>query len=200
MNGDDVSHGGLLVLFLPGCLDPAQMFHIVSYLARTLFFLQQFEHVELLQDAFQCAALPRPADFLREQEKGCVFDLGEVRIALRAKAEFFCHSDFPEVICEAAARKSERHPLVKTDCCTYHDSVQPHIKISMSHRNTPFLMNQNHRFACPARRSCLLAILSYAFISRQTRKILPECVDFSRIFYIPLAGPSIWGYIKSMGL
>ena len=95
MNGDDVSHGGLLDLFLPGCLDPAQMFHIVSYLARTLFFLQQFEHVELLQDAFQCAALPRPADFLREQEKGCVFDLGEGRIALRAKAEFFCHSDFP---------------------------------------------------------------------------------------------------------
>ena len=97
VDGDDVPPLGPrgLVLSLPCCLEPVQMSHIVSYLARTLFFLQQFEHVELLQDAFQCAALPRPADFLREQEKGCVFDLGEVRIALRAKAEFFCHSDFP---------------------------------------------------------------------------------------------------------
>lgn len=162
VDGDDVPPLGPreLVLSLPCCLEPVQMSHIVSYLARTLVFLQQLKHVDLLQEALECAALPRPADFLREQEDGGVFDFGEVRIVLRAKAEFFCHSDFPEVICEAAARKSERHPLVKTDCCTYHDSVQPSIKISMSHKNTPFLMNQNHRFACPARRSCLLAILS----------------------------------------
>ena len=159
---DNVPHDGphTLVLFLPCCLDPAQMFHVVSYLARTIRLLEQLKHVDLLQEALECAALPRPADFLREQEEDGVFDFGEIRIALWAKAEFFCHSDFPEVICEAAARESERHPLVKTDCCTYHDSVQPHIKISMSHKNTPFLMNQNHRFACPARRSCLLAILS----------------------------------------
>lgn len=160
--GDDIPHDGrcTLVLFLPCCLDPAQMFHVVSYLARTIRLLEQLKHVDLLQEALECAALPRPADFLREQDEDGVFDFGEVRIVLWAKAEVFCHSDFPEVICEAAARKSERHPLVKTDCCTYHDSVQPSIKISMSHKNTPFLMNQNHRFACPARRSCLLAILS----------------------------------------
>ncbi len=159
---DDIPHDGprTLVLFLPCCLDPAQMFHVVSYLARTIRLLEQLKHVDLLQEALECAALPCPADFLREQDEDGVFDFGEVRIVLRAKAEFFCHSDFPEVICEAAARKSERHPLVKTDCCTYHDSVQPSIKISMSHRNTPFLMYQNHRLACPARRSCLLAILS----------------------------------------
>ena len=162
VDGDDVPPLGPrgLVLSLPCCLEPVQMSHIVSYLARTLVFLQQLKHVDLPQVAFQGAALPRPADFLREQDEDGVFDFGKVRIVLRAKAEFFCHSDFPEVICEAAARKSERHPLVKTDCCTYHDSVQPSIKISMSHKNTPFLMNQNHRFACPARRSCLLAILS----------------------------------------
>ena len=161
-DGDDVPPLGLcrLVLSLPFCLEPVQMSHVVSYLARTRFFLQQLKHVDLPQVAFQGAALPRPADFLREQEDGGVFDFGEVRIVLWAKAEFFCHSDFPEVICEAAARKGERHPLVKTDCCTYHDSVQPSIKVSMSHTSTPFLMNQNHRFACPARRSCLLAILS----------------------------------------
>lgn len=161
-DGDDVPPLGLcrLVLSLPFCLEPVQMSHVVSYLARTRFFLQQLKHVDLPQVAFQGAALPRPADFLREQDEDGVFDFGEVRIVLWAKAEVFCHSDFPEVICEAAARKSERHPLVKTDCCTYHDSVQPSIKISMSHKNTPFLMNQNHRFACPARRSCLLAILS----------------------------------------
>lgn len=77
------------------CLEPVQMSHIVSYLARTLVFLQQLKHVDLPQVAFQSAALPRPADFLREQEDGGVLDLGEVRIALWAKAEFFCHSDFP---------------------------------------------------------------------------------------------------------
>ena len=97
VDGDDVPPLGPreLVLSLPCCLEPVQMSHIVSYLARTLVFLQQLKHVDLPQVAFQGAALPRPADFLREQEKGCVFDLGEVRIALRAKAEFFCHSDFP---------------------------------------------------------------------------------------------------------
>lgn len=138
-SGDNVPHDGprTLVLFLPCCLEPAQMFHIVSYLARTSWLLQQLEHVDLLQEALECAALPRPADFLREQEDGGIFDSGEVRIVLRTEAEFFCHSDFPEVICEAAAREGERHPLVKTDCCTYHDSVQPSIKISMSHDNTP---------------------------------------------------------------
>ena len=146
---DDIPHDGphTLVLFLPCCLDPAQMSHIVSYLARTLVFLQQLKHVDLPQVAFQGAALPRPADFLREQDEDGVFDFGKVRIVLRAKAEFFCHSDFPEVICEAAARKSERHPLVKTDCCTYHDSVQPSIEVSMFHDKHPSLTNQNHRFA-----------------------------------------------------
>jgi len=97
VDGDDVPPLGPrgLVLFLPCCLEPVQMSHIVSYLARTLVFLQQLKHVDLPQVAFQGAALPRPADFLREQEDGGVLDLGEVRIALWAKAEFFCHSDFP---------------------------------------------------------------------------------------------------------
>lgn len=71
VDGDDVPPLGPrgLVLFLPCCLEPVQMSHIVSYLARTLVFLQQLKHVDLPQVAFQGAALPRPADFLRERRR-----------------------------------------------------------------------------------------------------------------------------------
>lgn len=124
-------------------------------MARTLFLrnsltaasLQQFDHIELPQQAAQCARLARAPQFRREQQKHFLLDFCQIDIMLLSQMKFFCQTNPAQIIGQPAARKGKGHSFMKTDCRTYHDSVQPSIEVSMFHDKHPSLTNQNHRFA-----------------------------------------------------